>query len=286
MKHNNIINEDSDPDDIDLIHHSPYNSPCQMPNHIKFREGFFGVLSLNAQSIQAKFSNYLSIHSINAFTKYIDFPVICIQETWLNDNSRLPLVSLNGYQTFHSNASSSTHGGFITYVDEKYDVSVIKKIEMSTTWNGLFLKLKHEEMQNEVIIGNLYKPPRNSNNIANIRAIIEEIEPILQDLNSHDSEVFICGDFNTNILKMNDEKHFADFLDTMLAYSFYPQITFPTRLNNTSGTNLIDNIYYKLSSRLNKTMSGMITDPMSDHFPYFMCMNITETKKTIKTLGW
>ena len=140
-----IINEDSDPDEIDLIHHSPYYSPSQMPNHIKFREGFFGVLSLNAQSIQAKFSNLEAFIAL-MHSQDIHFPVICIQETWLNDNSRLPLVSLNGYQTFHSNASSSTHGGLITYVDEKYDVSVIKKIEMSTIWDGLFLKLKNEEM--------------------------------------------------------------------------------------------------------------------------------------------
>ena len=52
-----IINEDLDPDEIDLIHHSPYYSPSQMPNHTKFREGSFGVLSLNAQSMQAKFGN-------------------------------------------------------------------------------------------------------------------------------------------------------------------------------------------------------------------------------------
>ena len=38
-----IINEDSDPDEIDLIHHSLYYSPSQMPNHIKFRKSFFGV---------------------------------------------------------------------------------------------------------------------------------------------------------------------------------------------------------------------------------------------------
>ena len=234
-----IINEDSDPDEIDLIHNSPYYSPSQMPNHVKSREGFFGVLSLNAQSIQAKFNNLEAFIAL-MHSQNIHFPVICIQETWLNDESRLPLVSLDGYQTFNSNASSSTHGGLITYVDENYDVSVIKKIEKSTIWDGLFLKVKHEEMQNEVIIGNLYKPPRNNNNVANIRAFIEEIEPILQDLSMHNSEVFICGDFNINILKLNDEKHFAEFLDTMLAHSFYPQITFPTRLNNTSGATLID----------------------------------------------
>ena len=60
--------------------------------------------------------------------------------------------------------------------------------------------------------------------MANIRAFIEEIEPILQDLNSLNSSVFICWDFYINILKINYEKHFADFLDTTLAYSFYCQI--------------------------------------------------------------
>ena len=105
-----IINEASDPDEIDLIHHSPYYSPSQMPIHSKFREGYFGVLSLNAQSIQAKFCNLEAFIAL-MHSQTIHFPVICIQETWLNDNSRLPLVSLNGYQTFNSNASSSTHGG-------------------------------------------------------------------------------------------------------------------------------------------------------------------------------
>ena len=140
--------------------------------------------------------------------------------------SRLPLVRLDGCQTFNLNASPSTHAGLITYVDENYDASVIKKIEMSTVWDGLFLNVKHEEMQNKVIIGNLYKPHRNNNNVANIRTFIEDIEPILQDLSMHNSKVFICGAFNMNIPKLNDEKHFAEFLDTMLAYSFYPQITF------------------------------------------------------------
>ena len=65
-----IINEDPDPDEIDLIHHSPYYSPSQMPSHIKSREGFFGVLSLNAQSIQAKFSNLEAFIALMHSQKY------------------------------------------------------------------------------------------------------------------------------------------------------------------------------------------------------------------------
>ena len=164
-----------------------------MPSHIKSRESFFCVLSLNAQNIQAKFSNLEAfialMHSHN-----IHFPVICIQETWLRDESRRPIISLGVYQTFNLNTSSNTHGGLIACVDENYDVPVIKKIEMSTTWDGLFLKVKREEMGNVVIIENLYKPPRNNNNVANIRAYVGEIEPIIQDISMHNSEIFICGD--------------------------------------------------------------------------------------------
>ena len=198
-------------------------------------------------------------------------------------SSRLPLVELDGYQIFHLKASSSAHGGLITYVDDKYDVSVIKKIDNSLIWDGLFLKLKHEKMQNAIIIGNLYKPPRNNNNIANISAFKEELEPILQELDITNSEVVICGDFNINILKVNEESHFSEFLDTMLGYSLYPKITFPTRLNNNSGATLIDNIYCKLSSRSVESISGIIIDPMSDHFPYFVCLDILNRDSTKST---
>ena len=63
-------------------------------------------------------------------------------------------------------------------------------------------------MQNDVIFGNLYKPPRNKNNVANIRVFVEDIEPIPKDLSMHNSEVFICRYFNKDILKVNDENGF------------------------------------------------------------------------------
>ena len=277
-----LFNEESDPDEIDLIYHSPYYSPSNMPNSIVYKDNLFGVLSLNSQSILAKF------HSLEALiatmkSQGIHFPVICIQETWLSDESKLAMVKLDGYQTFYTKASSSSHGGLITYVDDIYEVSLIKKIDSSSIWDGLFLKLKHSNMQNEIIVGNLYKPPRDNNNTANITAFREELESVLRDLDMKNSEALICGDFNINILKINDETHFCDFFDTMLAYSFYPKITFPTRLNHSSGATLIDNIYCRLSSRSVKTTSGIITDPLSDHFPYFMCLDMV-TMNPVKSL--
>ena len=159
------------------------------------------------------------------------------------------------------------------------------------------------------------------------------------------SEALIWGDFNMNIMKIDDETHFCDFFDTLLAYSFYPKITFPTRPNHSTVETLyntvnfcwsthkrhsivrarygvsflsskgnilcrlikielykifaiinraikgphcsretwIDNIYCRLSSRSVKTTSGIITDPLSDYFPYFMFLDMV-TLNPVKSL--
>ena len=75
-----------------------------MPNSIVYKDNLFGVLSLNSQSSLAKF------HSLEALiatmkSQGIDFPVICIQETWLSDESKLAMFRLDGYQTFYTKAS-------------------------------------------------------------------------------------------------------------------------------------------------------------------------------------
>ena len=108
----------------------------------------------------------------------------------------------------------------------------------------------------------------------------EELEPILQELSATNNEVLICGDYNINLLKMNGETHYSDFFDMMLGHSFFPKITLPTRLNRTSGATLIDNIYYKLSFQTVKTTSGIILDELSDHYPYFSCLDNLSNKQT------
>ena len=59
---------------------------------------------------------------------------------------------------------------------------------------------------------------------------------------------------------------------------FFPQITLPTRLSERRGT-IIDNFLYKISdTRSNLSSSGIITSRISDHFPYFMCLDILHVK--------
>ena len=100
----------------------------------------------------------------------IHFHAICIQESWIHDDSKIPLVALEGYQCFSIKATTSSHGGLITYVDDKYDVQVKKTVDDSNIWEGLFLELNHSSFQNKIIIGNVYKPPMDNNSARNINA--------------------------------------------------------------------------------------------------------------------
>ena len=125
-----IINEGSDDDEIDLINHSPYYLTSCLPTNLTNGNKLFSVLSLNAQSILAKFTGLQVMLELFASQK-IHFHAICIQESWIHDDSKLPLVALEWYQCFSIKATTSSHGGRITYVDDKYDVEVKKTVDDS-----------------------------------------------------------------------------------------------------------------------------------------------------------
>ena len=206
-----IINEGSDDDEIDLISHSPHYLPSCLPASLTNGDKSFSVLSLNSQSILAKFTGLQVMLEVFA-SQDIHFHAICIQESRIKDESKLPLVALEGYQCFFLKATASSHGGLITYVDDKYDVSIKTTVDNSNVWEGLFLELNHNSLQNKIIIGNVYKPPRDNNSARNINAFKTEIKPILQELGANNDEAVICGDYNINLLKMNGETHFSEFL--------------------------------------------------------------------------
>ena len=163
---------------------------------------------------------------------------------------------------------------------DKYDLQKKKTVDDSNIWEG-FLELNHSSLQNKIIFGKEYKPPRDNNSAHNINAFKSEIEPILKETSISNNEALICGDYNIDLLEINGEAHFSEFFDTMLGHNSYPKITLPTRLNRTSGATFIVNIYCKLSSQTLTTPAGMILDELSDHYPYFLGkdnLNIKQTK--------
>ena len=150
-----IINKDQDQDEIDIIRCSPYYLPSSLPSELISEDNFFGVLRLNAQSLFAKFDGLIAMLELFG-SQRIHFPIICIQETWITDESKFPLVSIEGYNCYYVTPTASSHGGLITYVDNSFEVTVIKKIDFSTVWEGLFLELKHDSLENKFVILEIY----------------------------------------------------------------------------------------------------------------------------------
>ena len=131
-----------------------------------------------------------------------------------------------------------------------------------------------------VLVGNIYKPPHNNNNRENIEKFISEIRPVVKYLKKSKSEVLIGGDWNINILKVNENEVFSEFLDFMFNHSLYPKLTMPTRYATRSAS-LIDNFYCKFSDCTQQASAGIIISRISDHLPYFMCLNnLSKRKKT------
>ena len=192
--------------------------------------------------------------------------IICLQETWLTKNSSLTGLQIEGYEVIFQPARCSSHAGLDFYLSTEYKFEFLELHTDSTFWEGLFIKITGEKLNKYVIVGNIYRPPRNQNH--NYQSIISDITSILSALNTRNSEVILAGDYNIDILKIASKPICCEFLDTVNSFGFYPQITLPTRLAERSRSgSLLKNVFCKLSSKTCNSSTCVLFSKLSDHFP-------------------
>ena len=86
---------------------------------IKEDEKDFTILTLNIQSINAKFDNlYPVINNLSSMGLY--FGAICLQETWLSSDADVSLLHIPGYKLIHQGSRCTRHGGLVIYLHEQY----------------------------------------------------------------------------------------------------------------------------------------------------------------------
>ena len=79
----------------------------------------FAILTLNVQSINAKFDNLFAIiNNLSISGHFVG--AICLQETWLTGNADLSLLQIPGYKLIHQGRKCTRHGGLIIYLSETY----------------------------------------------------------------------------------------------------------------------------------------------------------------------
>ena len=281
----NIIDETHSEDGIpSIIQNSPYYTSESMLNIFTDCESF-KILSLNCQSLNSKFDQ-LKIYIEECYEAKFD--AICLQETWLNDNSELSMFQLKGYNLISKSKTASEHGGVAIYLKDNFRYTVLPIIIESNLWESLFIEvyindIHSKHLSKSLIISSIYRPPRN--NIHNYRTFITEFDQILHNFQNSNKEVALCGDFNIDLLRLKEVNVFNEYFDTILSNGFVPKITLPSRITAQSST-LIDNIFIKLSNN-SCTSSGILLLNISDHFPCFITLDYInvrkEVHKTIRT---
>ena len=190
----------------------------------------FITLSLNVQSIHAKFNQlYPIVSKLSSMGLY--FGAICLQETWLVSDADLSLPQLPGYNIIHQGSKCTKHGGLMIYLSEMYSFKLRNLCNDSDIWEGLFIDVMGHNLRKPLTICNIYRPPHDNNNNDNISNFLSELSPVLDILQKENSYTAIVGDFNINLLQINEREKFEDFFDLLCTNSFYPKITLPTRLS-------------------------------------------------------
>ena len=135
-------------------------------------------------------------------------------------------------------------GGLVTYLKPNLSATKIDICSDATVFEGLVLKIENLDDKDmpSIIVSNIYKPPHNNNNRENIEQFIKEVSPLIKYVNDTNIEALFGGDFKINILKINENSSYSDFLDAMFNNSLYPKITMPTRFT-THSASLLDNFY-------------------------------------------
>ena len=84
------------------------------------------------------------------------------------------------------------------------------------------------------------------------------LELCLTKLSNENKKVYLCGDFNSDLLKLNGVNNYKRFCELMCSYGYLPQIQYT----------IIDNIFTNICNR--KIRSGNIITDFSDHYSQFV----------------
>ena len=158
------------------------------------------------------------------------FSAVCLQESWLSDDSDTSLFQLDGYNLISQGKLCSTRGGLIIYLKDTIKYKLIDIEANSNIWEGQFIEIEQENVGNKkIILGNVYRPPRDTNE--NYNQFINEFVPILSDYGKSKSDVILAGDYNIDLLKILEKPVFSEYFDAVSALNFFPKITLPTRFS-------------------------------------------------------
>ena len=241
----------------------------------------FITLTLNIEGLNAKFDKLTTFLEMLS-NKGIYFDAINLQETWLPDpeSANYDIFNIPGYNLIAQGRKCGTKGGLVTYLKENYTYLIRKVYKESKHWEGLFIDVTSENLQRKITIANIYRPPRDNYSNISIDNFLRPITKIINVMKNENSTLIWVGDFNINLLQIEQREKYQEYFEIFTSNGLLPQITLPTRLSKRKGT-LIDQIFCKLSGSVTTATSGILVNKISDHLPCFTCIDVLKQRQKI-----
>ena len=212
---------------------------------------------------------------------YPNIDVLCVTETWLDNRFSNNMVCLPGKTVYRCDRkvnildykAKPTAGGVCIYMNNQYANYTIRMDDCSKTTQDfeiLTLVTTRPDHRHFVTIC-VYKPPKGK-----VSCCIDFLNTILARRDIYRKEIWILGDFNTDLLKRDDT-------NTISVQAFAKKNGLTQQINsitrpNIRGGSCIDLI---MTNCLYITKSGISDDMISDHYTVFC---VRKKKKSVRCI--
>ena len=108
------------------------------------------------------------------------------------------LTNLDGYKLFHT-PSNTRKGGTAMYINSNYDVFERNDLKSQTDlFETVWAEIKNTNSKN-ILCACVYRHPNND-----LSDFLVYLEAALNTVMNKNKEIYICGDFNINLLKLDE----------------------------------------------------------------------------------
>ena len=227
----------------------------------------FNIFHSNVNGLESKFENLHTFLSGSCSA----FDIVAITETTEHkEHSFLKNVSMEeeGFKLF-STPSSSAKGGAALYVNKDFDAFERTDLKSnSDLYESVWIEIKNKNSKN-IVCGCVYRHPRKLN--SDINVFNKYMDSSLKKLVDEKKEIYVCGDFNIDLLKLHEEEKNLEFFGNMTGHGLLPFIIQPTRVVESQTPSLIDNIFS--NNIQDSVVGGNIYLTLSEHFSQFASIN-------------
>ena len=149
-----------------------------------------------------------------------NFDIITITETGQKAENPefISNINIDNYINF-STPSLSNKGGTAIYVKSKYTVKERLDLKvMNQHFETIWIEIKNLRSKN-IVCGSVYRHPHNNRHT--YKAFLDYMDYTISKLANENKELYICGDFNIDLHKLDQEENSNLFYELMVAMDVY-----------------------------------------------------------------